>query len=72
MALCPWLPSQSHLVTETDEVQSSYVDWRRRGRWGGVTELESGGTGINDSDPLMNDVWVQHKSPLGWDCKHNQ
>lgn len=35
---------------------------------GGVVELESGGTGINDSDPLMNDVWVQHKSPLGWDA----
>lgn len=30
--------------------------------------MESEGTGINDSDPLMNDVWVPYKSPLGWDA----
>lgn len=43
MALCQWSPSQSHLVKETDEVQSSYVDWWRRGRWVGLLNWKVGG-----------------------------
>lgn len=42
---------------------------RRRRTFWQLVELENKGMGINDSDPLFNDIWIQLKPPMGLESK---
>lgn len=44
---------------------------RRRRTFRQLVELESKGKGLNDSDPLSNDIWVQLKPPMSLESKQN-
>ena len=39
------------------------------GGGGGAVEMETEGMGINDSHPLLNDIWIQYKPPMGLESK---